>query len=96
MTDFAWDRVLLVAPGTPREAISRRLGSEWTGDLGYDAGDLLIFLRDGEVVRFADYRGRGRFDGLDAAVRRVHAATAVFVVEIRSATARSPAHGGGH
>src|SRR5436309_3528463 len=28
---FAWDRVLLVAPGTPRGAISRRLRRPWTG-----------------------------------------------------------------
>src|SRR3954451_10547275 len=60
---FAWDRALLVAAGTSREAISRRLGREWTGVDTVDGGDLLIFLRDGDVVRFADYRGRGRFEG---------------------------------
>jgi hypothetical protein len=60
---FDWDRVLLVAAGTSREQISRRLGREWTGIDTVDGGDLLIFLRGGEVVRFADYRGRGRFAG---------------------------------
>jgi hypothetical protein len=60
---FAWDRVLLVAAGTSREQISRRLGHEWTGIDTVDGGDLLIFLRGGEVARFADYRGRGRFAG---------------------------------
>src|SRR3954454_16465904 len=60
---FAWDRVLLVADGTSREQISRRLGREWTGIDTVDGGDLLIFLRGGEVVRFADYRGRGSFTG---------------------------------
>jgi hypothetical protein len=60
---FAWDRVLLVAAGTSREQISRRLGREWTGIDTVDGGDLLIFLRGGEVARFADYRGRGHFMG---------------------------------
>src|SRR4051794_13399583 len=60
---FGWDRVLLVAAGTSREQISRRLGHEWTGIDTVDGGDLLIFLRGGNVARFADYRGRGRFVG---------------------------------
>jgi len=60
---FDWDRVLLVQAGTSRDDISRRLGREWTGIDTVDGGDLLIFLRDGEVVRFADYRGNGRFEG---------------------------------
>src|SRR4051795_9897609 len=60
---FEWDRALLVASGTSREAISRRLGREWTGIDTVDGGDLLIFLRGDEVVRFADYRGRGTFGG---------------------------------
>ena len=60
---FEWDRVLLVADGTSREEISRRLGREWTGIDTVDGGDLLIFLQGGEVVRFADYRGLGRFEG---------------------------------
>src|SRR3954469_198913 len=63
LAPFAWDRVLLVASGTSREAISRRLGQEWTGIDTVDGGDLLIFLRGGEVARFADYRGRGHFEG---------------------------------
>jgi hypothetical protein len=60
---FEWDSVLLVAPGTPRDAISRRLGREWTGIDTVDGGDLLIFRQGAEVVRFADYRGTGRFEG---------------------------------
>jgi hypothetical protein len=63
LAPFEWDRVLLVQAGTSRDAISRRLGREWTGIDTVDGGDLLIFLRGGEVVRFADYRGRGRFTG---------------------------------
>src|SRR4051812_15904012 len=52
---FDWDRVLLVQPGTSRAAIGTRLGHEWTGIDTVDGGDLLLFLRAGEVVRFADY-----------------------------------------
>src|SRR3954447_25554018 len=62
---FDWDRVLLVQAGTPRAEISRRLGREWTGIDTVDGGDLLIFLKDGEVVRFADYRGNLQFQGFE-------------------------------
>ncbi|MDA0173485.1 hypothetical protein OJ998_30555 [Solirubrobacter taibaiensis] len=65
VASFPWDRVLLVQPETPREEISERLGFEWTGIDTVDGGDLLIFLRDGKVVRFADYRGTGRFEGFE-------------------------------
>jgi hypothetical protein len=81
LTDFSWDHVLVVAPRTPPEAITRRLGSEWKGDLGYDAGDLFIFLRDGEVVRFANYRGRGRFAGVTRPFAEFTPDTAVFRVD---------------
>jgi hypothetical protein len=60
---FDWDRVLLVAPGTPSAAISRRLGRPWTGVAGVDAGELLIFRRGDTIARFANYRGTGRFAG---------------------------------
>jgi hypothetical protein len=60
---FEWDRVLLVAPGTPTAAISRRLGRPWTGVAGVDAGELLIFRRGDAIARFANYRGTGRFAG---------------------------------
>src|SRR3954451_9246054 len=62
---FAWDRVLLVQAGTPRAEISKRLGREWTGIDTVDGGDLLIFLLDDEVVRFADYRGNLQFQGFE-------------------------------
>src|ERR1044072_4679069 len=28
---FDWDRVLIIQPGTSRDAISQRLGTQWTG-----------------------------------------------------------------
>jgi hypothetical protein len=65
---FAWDEVLIVERGTPRETVSRRLGYEWTGDAGYDMGELLIFLDRGRVARFADYRGLGRFEGFESPI----------------------------
>src|SRR3954453_11351329 len=96
-TDFPWDRVVLVAPGTPREAISRRLGTDFDGLLGYDAGDLLVFLRDGEVERLAHYRGRARFEGLSRPFAEFTPQTAVFVVENQVLRPRDHPHaGGGH
>jgi hypothetical protein len=65
LTPADWDELLIVARGTPREAVSRRLGYEWTGLAGVATGELLILLRRGEVVRFFDYRGEGRFAGID-------------------------------
>lgn len=63
---FPWDRLLLVEPRTPRERISDALGFEWKGDVGFQTGQLLIFVDGGAIARFADYRGEGRF----TAVRR--------------------------
>jgi hypothetical protein len=97
VTDFPWDRAVLVAPGTPREAISRRLGTKFDGLLGYDAGDLIVFVRDGEVERFAHYRGRSRFEGLSRPFAEFTPQTAVFVVENQVLRPRDHPHaGGGH
>jgi hypothetical protein len=60
---FAWDHVLVAQRGIEPGQISRRLGYPWKGRIGFQTGDLLIFLRGGKVVRFADYRGEGRFAG---------------------------------
>ncbi len=60
---FAWDEVLIVAPGTPDREISARLEQDWNGELRFRSGELLVFVRDGRAVRFADYRGEGRFEG---------------------------------
>jgi hypothetical protein len=62
---FDWDSVLAVAPGVSRDRISNALGHKWTGIVGVDSGELLIFLRGGDVVRFANYRGTGRFAGFE-------------------------------
>jgi hypothetical protein len=80
LAPFAWDRVLLVDPGTSRAAISRRLGRAWTGIDTVDGGDLLIFLDGGKVARFADYRGNGRFAGFPRPFAQLPRARAVFRV----------------
>ncbi len=78
---FAWARALIVAPGTPDEEISRALGYEWTGVLGFETGEKLILLdRDGEVARFFDYRGDGRFAGLQKPIAELAREEAVFRV----------------
>src|SRR6478735_12693586 len=81
---FEWDRVLLVQAGTSRAAISQRLGREWTGIDTVDGGDLLIFLKDGEVVRFADYRGNLAFTGFQRPFDDLTATLQVAGPEIRA------------
>jgi hypothetical protein len=80
---FEWDRVLLVQPGTSRDAISRRLGREWTGIDTVDGGDLLLFLKDDEVVRFADYRGSNTFAGFERPFDEIAREDATFSVRDR-------------
>jgi hypothetical protein len=77
---FAWDTVLIVEPDTPRDVISRRLGYEWTGTLGFETGDLLILLRRGKVARFFDYRGEGAFAGVRRPIEALPRDRAVFRV----------------
>jgi hypothetical protein len=83
LTHFDWDRVLLVQAGTSRAAISKRIGREWTGIDTVDGGDLLLFLRDGKVVRFADYRGSNAFDGFDRPFAEIPREAAIFPVRDR-------------
>jgi hypothetical protein len=78
---FDWARVLVVEPGTPDAEISRALGYEWTGVLGFETGEKLILLdRDGKVARFFDYRGEGRFAGLRTPIAELPRGDAVFSV----------------
>jgi hypothetical protein len=80
LAPFRWDHVLVVTRGTPRGAISRRLGYEWTGKLGFETGELLILLRRGAVARFFDYRGDGRFGGIERPFQEIPRDRAVFQV----------------
>jgi hypothetical protein len=77
---FAWDEVVLADRDVTPAQISRELGRKWKGDIGLSQGDLLIFLRDGEVARFADYRGQGRFVGVRRPFARFRRDEAVFRV----------------
>ena len=88
VTDFRWDELVVVAPDTRREDIDAELGFEFKGDLAYDAEsqELFVFVRDGELARFADYRGRLRFGGLDRPFARFTPETAVF--RVRGGTIR--------
>jgi hypothetical protein len=63
--NFDWDRVLITQRGIEPAQISQQLGTEWKGrNNSFAEGEpLFIFVRDGRVVRFADYRGEGRFEG---------------------------------
>jgi hypothetical protein len=79
---FEWARVLLVAPGTPREAISRRLGYEWTGTSGIEGAYETLILLDGrgKVARFLEYRGAGRFAGVEESIPELPRERAAFRV----------------
>jgi hypothetical protein len=78
---FDWARVLIVARGTPDGEISRALGYEWTGTLGFETGEKLILLdAGGSVARFFDYRGEGEFAGLEAPIADLARDEAVFRV----------------
>jgi hypothetical protein len=82
VTTFDWDELVLVAPDTPRAELDEELGFEFTGDLPYDAEsqELFVFLRDGRLARFADYRGRFSFTGVDRPFARFTPRTAAFAV----------------
>ncbi len=88
VTPFDWDRVLIYKPGTPRAAISKQLGFPFRGDLPYTAesSEVFVFTNRGAFVRFADYRGRGTFTGLQRPFDSLSANDAVF--DIRDAVAR--------
>ena len=66
LAGFRWDRVLVVAPGTSREAVSDALGSEYRGELPFGStGQVFVFADGAELARFADYRGRATFSGFE-------------------------------
>jgi hypothetical protein len=77
---FKWDELVVADRDVTRAQLSRELGKPWKGDLQFGTGDLLIFLRDGAVERFADYRGEGRFEGISRPIARIDPSAAVFRV----------------
>jgi hypothetical protein len=89
VTDFAWDELVIVAEDTAREDIDAELGFAFKGDLAYDAEsqDLFIFVFNGRLARFADYRGRLRFEGIERPFARFTPRDAVF--RVRGGTIRA-------
>ncbi len=79
---FRWDRVLVVQPGTARDAISAELGSEYKGMLPFGStGEVFVFARGKTIARIADYRGRGTFSGLERPLDVLPRADAVLAVD---------------
>lgn len=79
---FDFDQVLVFDRKTPRDAISEELGFEFKGELRYTAEstEFFVFTNNGRFTRFADYRGRGRFEGLSRPFTTLTANDAVFRV----------------
>jgi hypothetical protein len=81
VASFAWDRVIVVAPGAPQNAVSDALGAEYTGTLPFgSAGPAFVFARGSDVARMADYRGRGSFTGFERPVHELARDRAVLRV----------------
>jgi hypothetical protein len=82
LTPFDWDRVLVYPIGTPRSEVSRALGFEFKGDLSYTAesSEVFVFTNNRAFVRFADYRGRSVWRGLQRPIAELGANDAVFDV----------------
>ena len=88
LTPFAWDRVVVYTPGTPKAEIDRALGFEFPGEVPYsvESSEVFVFAAGDQLARFADYRGSGRFEGLDRPVAVLTPAQAVF--DVRDGVAR--------
>ena len=72
---------MLSATAFCRAAISARLGREWTGLTTVDGGELFLFrAADGEVVRYADYRGSFAFEGFERPFAELARGDAVLAV----------------
>jgi hypothetical protein len=79
---FPWDRVLVVSPGAPRDAVSATLGSSYDGVLPFGSrGPVLVFTSGNTVARLADYRGRGTFRGFEPPVDELPRDRAVLRVD---------------
>jgi hypothetical protein len=77
---FPWDTLLVVERGTSAERIEQELAGEWTGGVNFETGDLLLFVRDGRVERYTDYRGEGGFEDIERPIAVFPRDAAVFDV----------------
>jgi hypothetical protein len=80
IANFEWDELVIAPRDVTTAQLTRELGHPWKGELEFRTGDLLIFLRDGRLARFADYRGEGHFEGIDRPFAHFDRADAVFRV----------------
>jgi hypothetical protein len=80
IASFKWDELVIARRDVTGGQLTSELGRPWTGRLEFRTGDLLIFLRKGELARFADYRGEGRFAGIQRPFAHLKRADAVFRV----------------
>jgi hypothetical protein len=81
VADFPFDRVLVVAPGASRDAVSAALGSGYNGVLPFGSrGQVFVFARGSTAARIADYRGRGTFTGFEPPVHELPRDRAVLRV----------------
>ena len=94
VADFPWDRVLILAPGAPRDDVSAALGAEYNGLLPFGSrGQVFVFVRGNEVARIADYRGRATFTGFQRPLDELPRADAVLGVR-NLVVSPGPANGG--
>jgi hypothetical protein len=77
---FAWDHILLVARGVEPDRISRRLGYTWNGRIGFQTGELILFMQRGKAIAFADYRGEGTFAGFPTPFASIPRAQSIWRV----------------
>ena len=80
IANFEWDELVIARRDVTAAQLTSELGRPWKGELEFRTGDLLVFLRDGELARFADYRGEGRFEGIDRPFAHFDRGDAVFRV----------------
>jgi hypothetical protein len=91
IANFEWDELVIAPRDATRAQITSELGRPWNGDLEFRTGDILIFLRDGELARFADYRGEGRFEDVERPFARFERDAAVLRVRALVIRPRTPA-----
>ncbi len=92
LTPFRWDQVLVFDVDTPRDEVSKALGFRYDGQLLYTAQsqEIFVFTLRGRFVRFADYRGLGRFSGMRRPFERLDPAQAVWTVRNLDARLKAP------
>src|SRR5437763_1140746 len=90
LTDFSWDELHIFAPYTSQGTIDAQLGFAWSEAAATGLSDnkgiaLLVFVKDGKVVRYVAHpRNKGDFADVTPPRRGLAPAAAVFVVRIEN------------